>query len=342
MANTLPTLEQILEGLTPEQRSRLRVMLEKEADSARLEKRALDILGGKSNGERCPHCGGGHIGRHGTHKGGPRWRCRDCGKTHTPFTGTVLCGIHDKAEFIRYVRSLVDGLSLRDAAKRHCICLETSFRWRHRLMEGLSATAQPDKLGGVVEADEKYIPYSCKGDPQAVAKEGRKARERGSDRSTRGISDEQVCVVSATDGDAPLLIATKRGRVDKASVKTAIAPRTRRKPAKPDTLITDGETAYRQLAKDKNMALEVVDSKTRKSPGGFHIQRVNSLHAKLDKWMRRFNGVASKYLQRYLDYFLSLEKVKDDFGGRFNKMLDLILQNRSLDMDNILHFYTKA
>lgn len=37
--------------------------------------------------------------------------------------------------------------------------------------------------------------------------------------------------------------------------------------------------------------------------GVYHIQNVNSYHSCLNKWMDRFNGVATKYLQHYLAWF---------------------------------------
>ena len=42
----------------------------------------------------------------------------------------------------------------------------------------------------------------------------------------------------------------------------------------------------------------------------FHIQNVNAYHSRLKKWMRRFHGVASKYLEHYLGWFRFLETNK--------------------------------
>lgn len=41
--------------------------------------------------------------------------------------------------------------------------------------------------------------------------------------------------------------------------------------------------------------------------GVYHIQNVNSYHSRLKKWMDRFNGVATKYLQNYLAWFRYLD-----------------------------------
>jgi hypothetical protein len=45
--------------------------------------------------------------------------------------------------------------------------------------------------------------------------------------------------------------------------------------------------------------------------GIYHIQNVNSYHSRLKRWMDRFNGVATKYLEHYLAWFQKeLEKLR--------------------------------
>lgn len=38
--------------------------------------------------------------------------------------------------------------------------------------------------------------------------------------------------------------------------------------------------------------------------GLYHIQNVNGLHSRLKQWINRFKGVATKYLDNYLAWFL--------------------------------------
>ena len=42
----------------------------------------------------------------------------------------------------------------------------------------------------------------------------------------------------------------------------------------------------------------------------YHIQNVNSAHSNIKKWMVKFNGVSSKYLQNYMNWFCLLEETK--------------------------------
>jgi hypothetical protein len=41
----------------------------------------------------------------------------------------------------------------------------------------------------------------------------------------------------------------------------------------------------------------------------FHIQNVNAFHSRLKKWIRRFNGVSTKYLDNYLAWHLFLDRL---------------------------------
>ena len=43
----------------------------------------------------------------------------------------------------------------------------------------------------------------------------------------------------------------------------------------------------------------------------YHVQNVNNMDMRLRKFMESFNGVATKYLQNYLNWFLVLDKIKD-------------------------------
>ena len=48
---------------------------------------------------------------------------------------------------------------------------------------------------------------------------------------------------------------------------------------------------------------------------------------RLRKWMSRFNGVATKYLQNYLNWFLVLEKVKNSTSKLHNMALIAFASN---------------
>ncbi|MFK7947133.1 MAG: IS1595 family transposase, partial [Saprospiraceae bacterium] len=56
------------------------------------------------------------------------------------------------------------------------------------------------------------------------------------------------------------------------------------------------------------------------------ISRVNAIHSRLKRWLTKFNGVATKYLQNYLHYFRLWDKVKS-FKERFYNFLQFSVQD---------------
>jgi hypothetical protein len=39
----------------------------------------------------------------------------------------------------------------------------------------------------------------------------------------------------------------------------------------------------------------------------FHIQNVNAYHSRLKEWMRRFHGVSTRWLSRYLGWWRMID-----------------------------------
>ena len=55
--------------------------------------------------------------------------------------------------------------------------------------------------------------------------------------------------------------------------------------------------------------------------GVYHIQNANAYHSRLKEWMRRFHGVATKYL----DHYLGWRRMIEIFGKHLNSTLWLTL-----------------
>ena len=116
--------------------------------------------------------------------------------------------------------------------------------------------------------------------------------------------------------------------MDTESAKRELRHRIRKKPVNRDTLVTDSQKAYNGIAKEKNLIHKVIPTGEHATTDGFNIQKINSLHSRLDKWMTQFNGVSSKYLQNYMNYFVILEKSKN-IRERFLEIWKWILVNKN-------------
>ena len=75
--------------------------------------------------------------------------------------------------------------------------------------------------------------------------------------------------------------------------------------SKDTLLITDGDTELSAAAKKRNPEAHLaLPGKESRGCGisPYHIQTANSFHSNLKSWIRRFNGVATKYLENYVGW----------------------------------------
>ena len=233
-----------------------------------------------------------------------RYKCHDCRRTFTGLTGTPLERLRRRDAWLDYAQALADGVSLRKAAKRCGIVLDTSFRWRHRFLQ-LPKQKKATAVCGMVEVDETYFLKSQKG-ARKVA--GRKARKRGGKASRPGLSDEHAAVLIARDRTG----ATTDAVLDK--VDTANITRHLGGVVQKDTLlISDGEKAYGAFPAALGfLHVWIIASKGEHVWQGYHIQNVNAYASGLKTWMIRFRGVATKYLDSYLGWRRRIDRDGDD------------------------------
>ncbi len=66
-------------------------------------------------------------------------------------------------------------------------------------------------------------------------------------------------------------------------------------------LCSDKKPTYKAFADAYHFTLETINlSKNEHSNGIVHVQNVNAYDSRLKLWMKRFHGVATKYLESYL------------------------------------------
>ena len=241
----------------------------------------------------CPSCQSKAIGKWGSANRLARYRCKACKLTFNALTGTPLAQLHKRELWADHAQALVDGISLRKVAARIDVHLETAFRWRHRFLQAPKAV-KPTSLEGTVEADETYFLKSEKGSRKLQ----RPARKRGGKAKKRGLSDEQVPVLIARDRNKT---TTDQILPDRSmeSISAALEPVV----AKSAVLVSDGAQAYRAFANAAGLVHVALNlSAGEHTWGVYHIQNVNNYDSRLKTWMRRFNGVATKYLDSYLGW----------------------------------------
>ena len=76
-------------------------------------------------------------------------------------------------------------------------------------------------------------------------------------------------------------------------------------------ICTDSHKSYIRLGRELNLDHKLIMRDHYKN-GIYHINHVNSLHSQFKKWMKKFNGVSTKFLSNYLHWFKWEQCFKDD------------------------------
>jgi hypothetical protein len=112
--------------------------------------------------------------------------------------------------------ALKQGLPLRRKADKCGVSFTLASRWRHHFIEA-APLDKPDRLDGIVEADETYFHESFNGSHNL----SRLPRRRGGKAAKREISNEQAPVLVAEDRHGHTLDAISPDQ-SKASVKQVL------------------------------------------------------------------------------------------------------------------------
>ena len=277
-----------------------------------------------NSGITCPHCSSASIIGHGKFSHSKRFLCKDCRKTFNSLTGTVAHKIHKKSLLKEYLFFMLNGYSLRLIASEMDICLKTAFDWRHKILNGLNPKSKR-KLDGIIEADETFFLYSEKGNKTIK----RKARKRGGKAGKRGIHNDHITVLTAFERKTGNTLNTVvcRGRITKKAIQKGVGQWMDKKSG---ILCSDAHLNYQRFARDNNITHKrtFVRKKVYVVEDIYHIQNVNNLHSRLKNWIRPFNGVATKYLQNYLNYFNLTILIQKEIDQSTQMIKRIVEQNR--------------
>ena len=279
------------------------VMIDRELVSELYEDEPEDVV--------CPRCGCAHTIKKGKScSGRQKYRCKSCNRYFTNATRRVLSLSKLKREvWVEYVKEMIGEASLRDAMLAVGVSLKTAFFMRHRICECMQGFLDEFRCGKncSAEIDEYYIAESFKGNHRKNAdfEMPRDSRRRGSDNKKRGISSDQIGILTAiNDRGSVLAVAACRGHLGKQEAKDILEG----KILEGAIVSTDKHPSYKKLIGELGAAVHNrFDSKDR-SEGV--INAVNSLHARLDTFVRRFKGISSRRLSNYLTWFCWIESFK--------------------------------
>jgi transposase-like protein len=260
----------------------------------------------------CPHCHNPRTIRWGTFSGRQRFRCHGCGRTFSSFTGTPFWHGRKPHMWLDFAVSLSRGESIREAARSCSIAPSTAFRWRHALLarppgpadEGGCAPRAVARLGGVVGLDELRVPESFKGRTPP----SRPARSRARAWGRRFIKGRRHWILFLGCCSLPRARST-RCRIVSVGVRQS-SPR----------WFHYREIADRHLQPQVRIAasrsirwsrLERISTFAEREREQFteagRVARETARLARegLRNWMPRFRGVATRYMEHYIRWYIS-------------------------------------
>ena len=259
----------------------------------------------------CPHCGSVLVVKNGKVRNKQRYMCKDCHKTFGLFTNTMISHSNLPVNiWADMAKSMLNPKNtLRDVAKKLDISVTTAFKMRHKIMKGLTLETDNVFLSGTVQADETYIPDNYKGNhtKSKSFKMPRPAYKRGGQRHM--VFTDKSCVVTAMDNGNNILISNQGfGNANSLKLTAALYERF----GSDAVLVTDGQKSYVDLAWDNGCFDHVIiNTKTHKpSKSGYNLNQINNLHSQIKNYVHIFKGVATKYLDEYLTWFLWCQRTK--------------------------------
>ena len=243
----------------------------------------------------CPRCGAVSLQRWGSFRGRRRYRCNGCRRTFSDLTGTPAAYCKKLELWARYGRCLAHGLSVRRAAASVKVHPSTAFRWRHAILDSLCA-ADRERLAGRVELHSLRFPYSEKG-----RRDVRAPRARAAGGLWTGADGVNVLV--ACDRRARVVTEvverSRAWRIGSDALEAALVPRLHGRPILAAREPKHGPAG--RLARRRGLTFHRA-----RGPFAPRVRGRASVDAaiaygwRLQDWLRRFCGVATRYLPNYL------------------------------------------
>ena len=258
------------------------------------------LLNDNSRNIVCPHCESNKLQKWGIRNDMQRYKCKKCRRTFNALTGTPLANLRKKGRWLSYAECLKNGLTVREAASKCGVHKNTSFRWRHRFLKN-STNIKPNKLSGIVEVNDKVFARSEKG-----------SKNMNIAPRTRGFKSVAQIPVKYR---VFTLYCRDRSKNSYDNILSKFNAETVQREIGgliiTDTLLcSHDKQVYLKYTKQFGVRHGVLGISKREivRKDIVHIQNVRLYIRKLEIWMERFHGVATKYLINYLSWFRELDE----------------------------------
>ena len=248
---------------------------------------------------KCPICKSINIKRNGHKNGTQRYLCKNCNKSFSITTNTIL--YHSRIKYWQlkeFIKCLLDIKPIVEISKQTKMSKTQAYYLEIKLFKALEETYNNIKLKGVVQADEKYFRISFKGTKHKDMP--RDTRHSGSQNLKVGINNELTCVVVAIDElDNIIIKVVGNGPASSNMIEKALGG----KICENSILVTDSKNSYIKFAKDNNLILKQIPDGKYSVDGKYNLSEVNELILEIENYIiYSKKGISSKHLQQYCNF----------------------------------------
>ena len=271
----------------------------------------------------CPKCKSHNYIRFGVSKNKEqRYRCKECKTIYNLMSSSIFNSIKkDLPTFYNFIVLLTYNIPLDMAEEILCISRPTALLWRHKIFETVSNIQNSVKHKGRVWIDEIYVE-----DPELLLLNGKIV----------GLSKNKICISIGIDGYKHVFAKIiGHGKPKKEQIYEAFKDVV----DEGSTLIHDADISHQKLIdelklKDKFYKAYIMDDEYKEN-----MLLINNLSSWIKRFIYRYVGMKTKNLQRYLNWYVYLFKVKQ--GNEKWPKNERILRHLLIDENKFVGIYKK-
>ena len=265
----------------------------------------------------CPYCGSARIRKDGRSKktGLAIRECKGCGRKFNPLAGTVFDSRKIPiSEWVEYLAHAFEFHSTKTSASDSRNAGSTGRYWRDKVFLALDGCQEGIVLSGAVWIDEIYFP------------KWRSETELSGGKRLRGLSRNQLCVATMTDGKACVLVPCGVGHPSARQVLKAYAPHIKRG----SRIFHDGDASHDALIEE--LGLESAVRPTAETKGlrdsANPMEPINKAHRYLKGFMSAHGGFSRESLPGWLNLFSFYWNAKGDVEQKAQAFIDYAVKKR--------------
>lgn len=265
-----------------------------------------------------PFCGSAEIVRNGHRKDGTAlFRCRSCGRSFNPLTGTVFDSRKIMiSEWMEFLIHLFEFHSLVSSSRDNRNAENTGIYWLSKAFSVLEGTQEGTMLKGRIWLDETFVGVEKK---KRVRKDGKKLR---------GISRNLIAIGTATDGESVFIVpefVSKPNRKTTLNIfENHIAPGS--------TLVHDGDNSHSLLIERLSLKSEVHPTGETKGLEDISnpMDPINDIHSLFKLFMKTHSSYSREDLEGWTDLFAFICNEPENRYEKVDKFIRMAVSKRKI------------